>query len=191
LALTLLPLFFMVGPAGCAHEQAATHSRKIATANPATIAVVTNAPAATVDRREQIRTECIQGRRLICGRVLKIYPDGLVVDSGYTDLLRPSLTQSWLIPGTATATREPTSLERQEPEAPCFGLVFLTDIPKRPKVNTFDYVVIIGYPAGPYFYEPTSHVQRKVRKFSAGLNTAVQLIFQAEKNQPPSNLPNR
>src|SRR5437868_52252 len=46
------------------------------------------------ERSEQIRSECIAGRRHICGRVLQIVPDGLVVDSGYTNLLRPELSRS-------------------------------------------------------------------------------------------------
>ena len=70
---------------------------------------------------EQVRTECIEGRRLICGKVLKISPDGLVVDSGYTDLVRPPLTQSWVIPGTVSASRNPAVLELKEPGAPCIG----------------------------------------------------------------------
>lgn len=50
-------------------------------------------------RAEQIRAAGIQGRRSICGRILKILPDGLVVESGYTSLLRPELSHSWLVPG--------------------------------------------------------------------------------------------
>jgi len=32
---------------------------------------------------------CIEGRRRICGKVLQIVPEGLVVESGYVGLLRP------------------------------------------------------------------------------------------------------
>src|SRR5271170_3484502 len=54
---------------------------------------------ADFEHREQIRMECIEGRRLICGKILQILPDGFVVESGYTNLLREPLVQSWLAPG--------------------------------------------------------------------------------------------
>src|SRR5215469_12800497 len=41
---------------------------------------------------ESVRTACINSRRRICGRVIKITPQGLVVDSGYTSLQRPQLS---------------------------------------------------------------------------------------------------
>lgn len=129
---------------------------------------------------EQIRAACIEGRRLVCGKVLKVFPDGLVIESGYTDLLRPPLTESWVVPGTVSASRNTTSLELNQPGTPCFGLVFLTDIPKRPKVKAFDYVILMGYPAGQYEYSPAPGVRHQIRKFSAGLDTAVRLL-----SQPP------
>lgn len=132
-------------------------------------------------RAEQIRNECIQGRRLICGKVLKIFPDGLVVDSGYTDLLRPPLTESWVVPGTVPAHRNPAVLELNEPGTPCIGLAFLTDIPKRQPVKQFDYVILMAYPAGQYVYTPAPNVKKTIRKFSAGLETAVRLNLQSEK----------
>ena len=66
-----------------------------------------------------------------------------------------------------TATRDPAVLELSEPGTPCIGLLFLTDIPKKPRVNDYDYVVIMGYPAGQYVYTPAPHVERTIRKFAA------------------------
>src|ERR1700689_2505602 len=53
---------------------------------------------ATFQDRERVREICIEGRRLLCGKILEVLPDGLVVDSGYTDLLRQPLIQSCLLP---------------------------------------------------------------------------------------------
>lgn len=147
--------------------------------------------AATPDvRAEQIRMDCIQGRRLICGRVLKVTPSGLVIDSGYTDLLRPPLGQSWVIPGAVTAKRDPHVLERNEPGAPAIGLVFLTDIPKRGgKPKNFDFVVLIGYPAEQYMYKPAPGVEKPIRRFAAGLASAVKLILMDEEKNSPTNSP--
>src|SRR5882724_4299650 len=72
---------------------------------PRIIQTQTNQALSIEQRTEQIRTACIQGRRSICGRILKVLPDGLVVESGYTNLLRSPLDRSWLVPGTATASR--------------------------------------------------------------------------------------
>jgi hypothetical protein len=117
---------------------------------------------------------------LICGKVLKIFPDGLVVDSGYTDLLRPPLTESWVVPATVSAHRDSAVMELNEPGTPCIGLAFLTDIPKRQNVKQFDYVILMGYPAGQYVYTPAPNVKKTIRKFSAGLDTAVRLNLQPE-----------
>ena len=127
------------------------------------------------ETREKIREECIQGRRTICGRILKVLPDGLVVESGYTNLLRPPLDKSWLAPGTVQATRAPNLVEANEPGCVCVGLVFLTDIPKSrsAKPKPYDYIVIQGYPAGQYTYTSVGTTQRTVRRFSALLQTAI------------------
>ena len=176
----LLMLFSLLALAGCAHKISAVHTGEIAPAKSDTAPAPPDSPVAGSVRAEQIRTDCIKGRRLICGRVLKVSPDGLVVESGYTDLLRPPLTQSWVVPGTATASRDPAVLELNEAGTPCIGPVFLTDIPKRPKVNNYDYVIITGYPAGQYAYSPAPGVEKTIRKFSAGLDTAVRLKLQTE-----------
>ncbi len=185
-----LVLFSVMALAGCAHKTPAVRTSGIAAAITDTTPNLPAPEAAASIRAEQIRTDCIQGRRLICGRVLTVSADGLVVDSGYTDLLRPPLTQSWVVPGTATASRDPAVLELNEPGTPCIGPVFLTDIPKRPKVNNYDYVIIMGYPAGQYAYSPAPGVEKTIRKFSAGLDTAVRLKLQAErqfKAEPPKS----
>ena len=39
----------------------------------------TNQGLALAQRVEDMRAECIQNRRLICGKILKVLPDGLVV----------------------------------------------------------------------------------------------------------------
>jgi hypothetical protein len=180
-ALKLLPLFFIAVLAGCARQSAVVRSGEMAPAETAVAPVSAKPAAMAAVRAEQIRKDCVEGRRLVCGKVLKILPDGLVVDSGYTDLLRPPLTESWVVPGTVPARRNPAVLELNEPGTPCIGLVFLTDIPKRQKVKQFDYVILMGYPAGQYIYTPAPHVEKTIRTFAAGLDTAVRLSLEAEK----------
>ncbi len=130
-------------------------------------------------RSEQIRTACINGRRHICGRVLQIVPQGLVVESGYTNLLRPELSRSWVAPGNVSATLPPNLVEQKTPGAICVGLVFVTDIPKRPAVKLYDYVILEAYPAGQYIYQPVPSVSKNIRRFSVGLLTAIKLNFDA------------
>src|ERR1700743_503283 len=75
--------------------------------------------SAREQRREQIRTNCIQNRRMICGKILKVLPEGLVVDSGYTNLMRYPLNRSWLVPGSAVAVRAEQLVEGSQPDAVC------------------------------------------------------------------------
>ncbi|MDB6110920.1 MAG: hypothetical protein JWR69_2670 [Pedosphaera sp.] len=138
-----------------------------------------DAAARDAQQAEQIRTECINGRRFICGKVVQITKEGLVVESGYTSLTRPPLNQSWVVPGTVSVTSDPHGVEGNSPGTPCFGLVFLTDIPKRPAVKPYDFVVIQAYPAGQYVYTPVPTVQKTIRRFAAGLPTAVALNLKA------------
>jgi len=139
------------------------------------------AGSASASRAEQIRTACLQGRRFICGRILKVLPDGFVVESGYTSLLRPPLDQSWLVPGTVPASRDSRLVEAREPDSICAGLVFLTDIPRTRGVEAkpYDYVVLHAYPAGLYTYTSAGSIQRTVRRFSCGPETAVRLSTDA------------
>jgi hypothetical protein len=137
---------------------------------------------------EKIRADCVQGRRIVCGRILKIFPDGLVVDSGYTNLMRPPLNKSWLVPGTAQATRQPNLIEGNEPGCVCVGLVFLTALPRSrsaAKPRPYDYVVIEGYPAGQYTYTSVGTIQRTVRRFAAALPTAIRINRDLAGIKPP------
>jgi hypothetical protein len=133
--------------------------------------------------REAIRASCIQGRRIICGRILKVLPGGLVVDSGYTNLMRRPLDRFWLIPGTVEAERERDLLEKNEPDCVCAGLVFVTDPPKsrRAKPKVFDYVVLQAFPTGHFTYNSVGTIQRTVRRFSGSLPIAVRLNLMAEQ----------
>jgi hypothetical protein len=186
----LLLVFLLLGLAGCVREPVAGRIGEPAPVRTAVSAPPPDSRVVPAMEPEQVRTGCIEGRRLICGKVLKILPDGLVVDSGYTDLVRPPLTQSWVMPGTVSASRNPAGLELKEPGTPCLGLCFLTDIPKRPKVKVFDYVVIMGYPAGSFRYAAVPNVERNIRKFSAGLDTAVKLSLQGAFRRSQSDAGN-
>ncbi len=121
---------------------------------------------------EQVRAQCIAERRSICGRILRIFPNGILVDSGYTNLTRAPLTKSWVIPATVLAAKGENLVETREPGALCIGTVFLTDLP-RGKPHQYDYVVIAGYPTGEFTYTSVGTVRKTVRRFSANLDKAV------------------
>jgi hypothetical protein len=127
-------------------------------------------------RVEAIRKDCIQNRRRICGKIIKILRDGLVVDSGYMDLMRPQLNGSWLIDGSVEAHGPGNVIEEHQSGSVCIGLVFLADLPKTPKARpkAYDYVNLEAFPAGPYSYESVGNLRRTVRKFSAKLSKAVE-----------------
>jgi hypothetical protein len=127
------------------------------------------------DQRGETRAACVNGRRCICGKVIKIVPEGLIVESGYTALMEPPFTGAWVIPGGALVKRDSKLIERDEPASPCIGTVLLTDFPRRPAVKLYDYVLLQGYPAGEYLYTPVPGVQKPIRKFAGGLETAVRL----------------
>jgi hypothetical protein len=159
------------------------------TGTPAAIKVETNLPPSSAGQRaEKIRAECLQGRRIICGKILKILPGGLVVDSGYTDLLRPPLNKSWLISGSVTASRPANLVEGHEPESICIGVIYLTAIPKSRgsgnKPRQYDYVSLLAYPAGEFTYTSVGTVHKTVRRFSADLLKAVNLNLEiADKSR--------
>jgi hypothetical protein len=138
-------------------------------------------PALDQRAAAEIRTACINGRRCVCGKVIKIVPDGLIVESGYTALMDPPFTQSWVIPGGALVNRDSKLLERSEPASPCIGTVLLTDFPRRPAVKLYDYVLLQAYPAGEYLYTPVPGVEKTIRKFAGGLDTAVRARLEAVK----------
>src|SRR5258705_451968 len=77
----------------------------------------TNATAVAdpVQRAAEIRAACIEGRRCVCGKVIKIVPEGLIVESGYTALMEPPFTGAWVIPSGALVNRDPKLIERSEP----------------------------------------------------------------------------
>jgi hypothetical protein len=167
-------------------------TNSIAPANPpAAFQTQTNSELSLAQRYQKVRMDCIQSRRMICGKIVKILPDGLVVESGYTDLMRPPLNENWLIPGTATATRPTNLVEANQTDAVCVGLVFVTDLPKgrgaQPKPQLYDYVNLEGFPVGEYTYTSLGTIQRTVREFTTKLANAAQWHFdQSEKTNAPS-----
>ena len=149
-----LPIFIFTALAASAQSNGAARLDAISNSTAQITQNETNHAMALAQRVEEMRAICLQNRRIICGKILKVLPDGLVVDSGYTNLMRAPLNQSWLIPGTVPATRATNLVEGNQPEAICIGLIFPTDLPKsrgaKPKV--FDYVNVEGFPMGQYTY---------------------------------------
>jgi hypothetical protein len=135
----------------------------------------TNQISLREQRPEQIRAACINGRRCVCGKVIEIVPQGLIVESGYTALMEPRFAGSWVIPGGALVHRDPKLIEHTEPASPCIGTVLLIDFPKRPAVKLYDYVLLQAYPAGEYLYAPVPGVQKQIRRFAGGLDTAIKI----------------
>lgn len=159
------------------------------------IAAQTNAPATNpaspphrpsmLESSEQLRAECIAERRSICGKILRVFPNGILVESGYTNLVREPLTKSWLVPGTVTANRAENLVETREPGALCVGTVFLTDLP-RGRPHPYDYVIIGGYPTGEFTYISVGAVRKTVRRFSANLEKAIRTKLATERQQNAS-----
>ena len=111
-------------------------------------------------------------------RVLQINRSGLVVDSGYTGLLQPPLNRSWVTRGNVVPTRPAALVEGAAPDSVAVGLILLTDVPRRPAVHPYDYVALIGYPAGRCDYTPAPGVTNTIRRFAGGLETAIRLNLQ-------------
>ncbi|MDB6068587.1 MAG: hypothetical protein JWR26_4795 [Pedosphaera sp.] len=132
-----------------------------------------------------IRLECIQNRRAICGKILKVLPDGLVIQSGYTNLMRAPLNRSWLVPGSVNEQPAADLVEDNQPDCVCIGLIFLTDLPKKPEPKLYDYVNLTGYPTGQYTYTSVGDVRRTVRRFSASLPNAIE--WKCEETKIPSS----
>jgi hypothetical protein len=152
---------------------------------PGAVQTQTNQSVSMAQRVKEIRAVCIQDRRMICGKILKVLPDGLVVDSGYTNLARFPLNRSWLVPGTAVVARGTNLVEGKQPDSLCVGLVFLTDLPKMrgAKPEVYDYVNIEGFPVGQYTYTSVGDLRRTVRKFSTELAAAIKFRFEEEEKQ--------
>ena len=161
---------------------AGTFSAKAQTNAPqASPALSTNIPSMQ-ERSEQMRATCIAGRRSICGKILRIFPNGILVESGYTNLVREPLTRSWLVPGTVSAARAEHLVESREPGALCVGIIFLSDLP-RVNPKQYDYVIICGYPTGEFSYTSVGTVHKTVRRFSANIDKAVQANLAATQGQ--------
>jgi hypothetical protein len=138
---------------------------------------------AVLQHVEELRARCIENRRIICGKILKVLPDGIVVDSGYTNLMRAPLNQAWLIPGAAAAERATNLVEKAEPDSVCLGQVFLTNLPGPPrgmKPKVFDYVILEGFPMGQYTYTSVGSVQHTIRRFSTKVTRAVRWMYGQE-----------
>jgi hypothetical protein len=146
----------------------------------------TNGALDVIQLGEQMRAQCIEGRRRICGKILKLLPDGLVIESGYTNLLRDPLTKSWLVRGTVEASLASNLLESSEPGGICVGRVVLTDVPKSRSLKPalYDYIIIEAYPTGQYTYATLGTIRHTVRRFSASLEKAVEINVDAELQKP-------
>jgi len=168
------------------HLQRAALSVAFALGSLAAFAQSNNLPV-HLSNPADVRLACIEGRRLICGRILDIVPEGLIVECGYTNLLRQPISKSWLIPGTVQASRAENLIESKSPGAICVGRVLLTDSPKSKKLKPakYDYVIVQAYPAGQYTYTSTGTVQRTLRRFSANVMAAVQANLETQ-NKPDS-----
>jgi hypothetical protein len=158
---------------------------------PETFQTATSPELSQVQRYEKTRIDCIEARRIICGKILKVLPSGLVIDSGYTNLMRAPINKSWLVPGTVVATRAANLVEANQPDSVCVGLVFLVDQPKsrgKPKKpKQYDYVNVEGFPIGTYTYASVGGVQRTVRRFTTKLAVATQWHFdQSEQTSIPA-----
>jgi len=153
------------------------------TNSPQSTAPAVDENMAVLQHVEELRAVCIQNRRMICGKILKVLPDGIVVDSGYTNLMRAPLNQSWLIPASAAAERATNLVERSEADSVCVGRVFLTDLPRVPRGKTlhvFDFVVLEGFPMGDCTYTSVGTVEHTVRKFSTKVANAVRWLYGRE-----------
>jgi hypothetical protein len=178
-------LLFAAVPALAQNNQVApTHLASEASHSPpGIIQRQTNQVLTMAQRMEGLRLNCIQNRRTICGKILKVLPDGLVIDSGYTNIMRDPLNRSWLVPGSVKERPAANVVEGNQPACVCIGLVFLTDLPKKPKAKVYDYVNLTGYPTGQYTYSSVGDIRRTVRKFSAKLNHLVQWKFNESEKQ--------
>jgi hypothetical protein len=180
-------LFLFVAMAALAQTNnagSANHPVEVANSSSEQFQNQTNQNLTTAQTVSQARADCIQSRRVICGKILKVLPDGLIVDSGYTNLMRSPVNRSWLVPGTVLAQRATNLVEGSQPDSICLGLVFLTDLPKKPAARVYDYVVLTGYPAGQYTYASIGDLRRTVRKFSAKLLKSVQWKLGEKQNAP-------
>lgn len=156
----------------------------LAAASAAPAVAQTNDTAQTVAEAKhevEVRDACIGSRRRICGRIIKVLPDGLIVDSGYTNAALNG--KSWLIPGAVSAEKAANAIEERKAGCVCIGVVCLTDIPKlagaAPRPS--DFVNIEAYPLGDCAYVSVGEVRHTVRRFSAKLLTSVEWALARER----------
>ena len=152
---------------------AAAFSATAKTNAPASSAALPTNRLSTLQLSEHLRVPGIAERRSVYGKMLRIFPHGILVESGYTNLLRAPLTRSWLVPGRVIASRAQNLVESKEPGALCVGTVFLTDLLRRGKPHQFDYVIITGYPTGGFTCASVGTLKKTVRPSSANLDMAV------------------
>ena len=130
---------------------------------------------------ERTRANCILSRKMILGKIIKILPEGLVIECGYTNLMDMPNTRSWLIKGTGVAFRPKIQLDADRSDGICVGLIFLSDVPKSrgitKKPMLYDYVTVEGFPMGHYTYVSVGSVQRTVERFTSNLGLATQWQF--------------
>ena len=134
--------------------------------------------AASLELSEQMRAQCIAGRRSICGK-----------DSADFSRRHPGRMQlhelgardaDKILARAGQCSRQPRGKSCREPRAgrACIGTVFLTDLP-RGKPHQYDYVIIAGYPTGEFTYTSVGTIQKTVRRFSANLDKAVKVNMEA------------
>jgi hypothetical protein len=174
----ILPFFFatlVLFAAAQTNQLVLTNHPNATNTNSETVQNQISESAAFAREVEETRAACIQSRRRICGKIVKVLPSGLIVDSGYTNLMREPLNHSWLMPSTVETTRQANLVEENQPGSVCMGLVFLTDIPKGPGANpkVYDYVNLEAFPVGPHTYVSVGDLRRTVRGFSSKLAKSV------------------
>ncbi|MEI9962107.1 MAG: hypothetical protein WDM76_13540 [Limisphaerales bacterium] len=109
-----------------------------------------------------------------------------LMDWWWKAVIRILCVRRWIVPGWCRARPRPAArpvlLKATNRVRFALGWFFITDIPKarRTKPAQYDYVILQGYPAGQYTYTSLGTIERTVRRFSAGLSTAVDLCLEAE-----------
>jgi hypothetical protein len=185
--LTKLVLFVAMPALAQSNQVAHAHpSSEASNSPPGIIQRQTHQGVTVAQRIEDIRLDGIRNRRTICGKILKVLPDGLVIDSGYTNIMRAPLNRSWLVPGSVQERRATNLVESDQPDCVCIGLVFLTNLPKKPVARLYDYVNVTAYPTGHCTFTSVGNIRRTVRRFSASLADAIQWSLDESAKQTQS-----
>ena len=135
----------------------------------------TNQSLSMAQRVAEVRWDCIQNRRIICGKILK----GAAGWAGRAQRIhQPDAAPVEFFMACARrgdGRSAPQILSRTISRMPfASAWLFLTDLPKKPVARAYDYVNLTGFPTGQYTYTSVGDVQRTVRRFSAKLDKAVQ-----------------